>query len=311
MRPPRDKHLAASIIEQRSSACHAAIDRPVAFNCYELYCAIMQSSINKSLDEHRLRISRLTLNRMRLLMDFLWLNCDLSLRRVSWGFSILFLLFLLLSSIVVTFNFKFSDIITAVLLYTIQFFLRFRFEASASSAAKRFIVLRMDGKIVSGTDTAIVRVHFCTFFYWIDYIQRILQKPIWPQWVIESSGICCAIIWSKSLFIELSTARLNEYRHKQNFSISCVSEFLLKVIFGSTWPMRFVCAAVNMKNISKLQLYIIVTGNELLSLMSNVPLHLRVHQMMMLGWLHQMRTGNWSERAINLFVFWARKFSIF
>lgn len=46
--------------------------------------------------------------------------------------------------------------------------------------------------------------------------------------------------------------------------------------------MRFVCAAVNMKNISKLQLYIVVTGNELLSLMSNVPLHLRVHQMMML-----------------------------
>lgn len=222
---------AINISLHRSSSSGAwLVMLPVAFNCYELYCAIMQSSINKSLDEHRLRISRLTLNRMRLLMDFLWLNCDLSLRRVSWGFSILFLIFLLLPSIVVTFNFKFSDIITAFSLYTIQFFLWFRFEASASSAAKRFIVLRMDGKIVSGTDTAIVRVHFYTFFLlnWL-YSKNFTEAHLATMSNRIVGGIGCAIIWSKSLFIKLSMARLNEYRHKQNFRFLAFQNFYWKL----------------------------------------------------------------------------------
>lgn len=141
---------------------------PVAFNCYELYSVQLCNRQSINLGEYRFRISRLTLNRMRLLMDFLWLNCDLSLvvcREVFHSFSCLL-------AIVVTFNFKFSKIIICC---TIQFFLWFQF-AAERSAAKRFIVLRMDEKIVSGTDGNCSSA--LLYFYWIDYIQRILQKPI-------------------------------------------------------------------------------------------------------------------------------------
>lgn len=136
----RDKHLVESITRPREATSRLQ-SLSIVMNCD----AIMQSSINKS---RRISIQNLslTLNRMRLSMDFSMsqLICR------SLGISIL----LCPALGVVTFNFKFSEIITAF--YSIQFFLLL--PSASSLGGKKIYCVRMDGKIVSGP--AIVGVHF-------------------------------------------------------------------------------------------------------------------------------------------------------
>lgn len=150
----RDKHLAESIImehETSKQTSHASMARRLQL-LWIIFSAIMQSSINKS---RRISIQNLSVDIKSNATSngFSMAQLRFVACCVSWGFHS----FSCLLAIVVTFNFKFSKIIICC---TIQFFLWFQFEAERS-AAKRFIVLRMDGKIVSGT--AIVRVHFYTF----------------------------------------------------------------------------------------------------------------------------------------------------
>lgn len=161
----RDKHLFRSIIKARRKKPQAS---SLAFKSLSIvmnYNVIMQSSINKST---RITIQNLsadiaTFNGFSMAQLICRRRREISIR------------FCRLSS-VVTFNFKFSKIITALLTFNSFFLFQF---SSAQLGSLKIYCVRMDGKFVSGTER-IVRVHLA-LLYWIDYIQRILQKPNRPQ----------------------------------------------------------------------------------------------------------------------------------
>lgn len=149
------------------------------------YNVIMQSSINKS--------TRITIQNLS--ADIATFNgfsmAQLVLSSSSWDFhSFLSLLFR-----VVTFNFKFSKIITALLTFNSFFLFQFSSSAARQLKKKKIYCVRMDGKFVSGTKR-IVRVHLC----WIDYIKRIFtEAQSATEWVID--GIRAVMV--KNLFYKV------------------------------------------------------------------------------------------------------------